>query len=131
MKLPFKVPGGVLAVAIGWLIAVAQARLCYDWFQPAGGQQDGVDDSLSAFAFPMPRVAFLQTFLHPPFWRCLSVVIPMWLVTLVNNLANIEAASAVGDRYSPRVCLLGCALIDLSCAFLGNPFPSLIWAAPP
>ena len=51
----------------------------------------------------------------------------MWLVTLVNNLANIEAASAVGDHYDPQTCLLGCALIDLLCAFLGNPFPSCVY----
>ena len=73
------------------------------------------------------QTAFLATFLEPSFWQCLSVVIPMWLVTLVNNLANIEAASAVGDHYSARAPLLGCALIDLTCALLGNPFPSCVY----
>ena len=33
----------------------------------------------------------------------------------------------MGDAYSPRACLLGCALIDLGCAFLGNPFPSCVY----
>ena len=47
----------------------------------------------------------------------------MLLVNLVNNLANIEAASAVGDRYDGQKCLLGTALLDLGCALLGNPFP--------
>ena len=55
----------------------------------------------------------------------------MWLITLVNNLANIEAAASVGDEYSPTHCLLGCALIDIGCALLGNPFPSCVYIGHP
>ena len=43
------------------------------------------------------------------------------------DLANIEAASAVGDHFDTRICLLGTALVDLGCAFLGNPFPSCVY----
>ena len=124
VKLPFKIPGGVLAVAVGWCISVISGELGYKWFSPA---PLALDKFLPTIALPTPNFGFLATFMQPSFWHCLSVVVPMWLVTLVNNLANIEAAAAVGDHYSPRVCLLGCALIDLSCAFLGNPFPTCIY----
>ena len=126
VKLPLKVPGGVLAVAVGWFLAVASGNLGYRWFSPAADSPT-MNLSLPAFTFPMPRAAFLATFADPAFWRHLSVVVPMWLVTLVNNLANIEAAAAVGDHYSGRQCLLGCALIDIGCCFLGNPFPSCVY----
>ena len=134
VKLPFRVPGGVIAVAAGWAIAVISGSLGYAWFSPASPEPtlpntDGTGAIVPppTIAFPHLQLTFLATFLQPQFWGCLSVVVPMWLVTLVNNLANIEAASAVGDHYDPQTCLLGCALIDLLCAFLGNPFPSCVY----
>ena len=30
------------------------------------------------------------------------MVVPMWLVGLVNNLANIESAAMVGDHYDTK-----------------------------
>ena len=128
VKLPFKIPGGVLAVTVGWALATLSGELGYNWFVPSGG---GLRSFAPYFAMPTVQTAFLSTFCEPEFWQCLSVVIPMWTVTLVNNLSNIQSASYVGDEYSPRECLLGCALIDLACVFVGNPFPSCVYIGHP
>ena len=82
---------------------------------------------LPVFALPRLHWRFLAQFAEPKFWMCLSIVLPMWLVNMVNNLANVEAAASLGEHYDQRTCLLGCALIDLSCALLGNPFPSCVY----
>jgi AGZA family xanthine/uracil permease-like MFS transporter len=128
VKLPFKIPGGVLAVTVGWALATLSGELGYNWFVPSGG---GLRSFAPYFAMPTVQTAFLTTLCEPEFWQCLSVVIPMWTVTLVNNLSNIQSASFVGDEYSPRECLLGCALIDLACVFVGNPFPSCVYIGHP
>lgn len=121
VKLPFKVPGGVLAVSAGAAIAASSHWLGYQWFHPPELTGGGT------LKLPLLQYDFWRTFLRPEFWGCVSVVIPMWLVNLVNNLANIEAAAAVGDVYQPKSALLGLALIDLASACLGNPFPSCVY----
>ena len=50
---------------------------------------------------------FLGAFGTRAFWAHLSIILPMWLVNMINNLANVEAASAVGEHYNQRTCLLG------------------------
>jgi AGZA family xanthine/uracil permease-like MFS transporter len=152
VKLPFKVPGGVLAVSVGWLLSVVSSELGYTFFMAeadgapdasgggggggSGGGSGGGDGgggggqlgyAIQAFVLPRLHWRFFAIFLTPGFWTHLSIVIPMWLVNMINNLANVEAASAVGEHYDQRTCLLGCALIDLSCALLGNPFPSCVY----
>lgn len=128
VKLPLKVPGGVLAVAVGWALAALSGEMGLQWFVPGG---EGLGSFAPELALPTFRVGFLRTFADGEFWGCLSVVIPMWMVTLVNNLSNIQSAATVGDEYSPRQCLLGCALINIVCVFLGNPFPSCVYIGHP
>ena len=126
--MPFKVPGGVFAVFAGWGLAALSTHMGYEWFTPAGGSTYSFAPQ---FAMPTLHYRFLATFADAEFWQCISVVIPMWCVTLVNNLSNIQSASSVGDEYSPRDCLLGCALLDIACCFLGNPFPSCVYIGHP
>ena len=80
-----------------------------------------------AFKLPRPQIGFLATLGEPTFYGYTSVIIPMLLVNLVNNLANIEAASAVGDRYDAQSCLFATAALDLCCSLLGNPFPACVY----
>ena len=105
VKLPFKVPGGVLAVAVGWAIAMLSGHLGFTWFTPNNAAVDdttspdlGTGGTADRFALPVFDARFLGMFLEPEFWQCLSVVIPMWLVNLVNNLANIEVRRRWRDR---------------------------------
>ena len=136
VKVPFKIPGGILAVAVGWLLSAISSEMGFAFFladngsRGGGGYGGGSSGHLPrAAGFTLPRIHyhFLATFMEPTFWSCLSIVIPMWLVNMVNNLANVEAAAKVGEHYDQRTCLLGCAIIDLTCAILGNPFPSCVY----
>ena len=90
VKLPFKLPGGVLAVATGWLIAVISTKVGYTWWVSI--DSDALHSLPSThFTFDAPKLhlGFLSMYLDREYWRYISVVIPMWLVQLVNNLANI------------------------------------------
>lgn len=152
VKLPLRIPGGLVAVLVGTFLAAASSGLGYEWFTPSPLHYSG------ELHLPTLQSSFVSTLLRPSFYRHLSVIVPMLLVNLVNNLANIEAASAVGDNYdaqarrpctpalrSPppldsrtpllswapcllvQTCLLATALLDLGCALLGNPFPSCVY----
>ncbi|KAL1519450.1 hypothetical protein AB1Y20_022972 [Prymnesium parvum] len=123
VKLPFKVPGGILAVAIGCFLATASTWLGFDW----SGHPAQSTLRATSVRMPWPKVDFFSILLEPTFYGYTSVIVPMLLVNLVNNLANIEAASAVGDRYEARSCLFATAALDLGCAFLGNPFPACVY----
>lgn len=74
--------------------------------------------------FPQPALGFLNNLYEPSFYRYISVIIPMLLVNLINNLANVEAAAAVGDRYDAQSCLFASAVIDLvNSPTLSSPQP--------
>ena len=51
----------------------------------------------------------------------------MFLVNLVNNLANVEAAHSVGDKFSLWQSLVADGLVTMITACFGNPFPTSIF----
>ena len=124
VKLPFKVPGGIVAVFIGWVLAHVSGELGYHWFMPAEVPAEPPSElpRVSTPAFVLPSVQHHFSARSSSLLLAVpSVVIPMWLITLVNNLANIEAASAVGDDYF-RGNVSGCALMDICCR-CSQPLP--------
>ena len=124
VRLPFKLPGGMAAVAVAVVIANVASRLGYAWFMPP------VQLSAWAPSWRLPQFHFygwIEALTAPGFGRYISVIVPMWLVNLVNNLANLESAATVGDAYDARACLLGNALLDLFTVALGNPYPSCVY----
>ncbi|KAL1528475.1 hypothetical protein AB1Y20_009819 [Prymnesium parvum] len=123
VKLPYKVPGGIVAVATGCFLSAASSWLGYDWAESVAIPFHHT----SALHLPLPQLDFLSVLFEPAFYGYTSIILPMLLVNLINNLANIEAASVVGDRYDAQSCLLATAAIDVVSALLGNPFPACVY----
>lgn len=121
VKLPFRLPGGIVALVASASLAYGAAAYGLNWFTPPPLSYAPTPQ------LPLPTFRWVGMLAEPQVWHSLSVVVPMWLVNLISNLANLEAASAVGDHYGVTRCLLGLALIDLACVCLGNPFPSCIY----
>ena len=121
VKLPFRVPGGIFALATSAVLAYGAAAWGLKWFTPP------LYTFSAALELPRPSLRWIGKLSSPRVWHSMSVVIPMWLVNLINNLANLEAASSIGDHYSVTRCLFGLAALDLVCVCLGNPFPSCIY----
>ena len=59
VKLPFRVPGGVIAVAAGWAIAVISGSLGYAWFSPASPEPTLPNTDGTGAIVPPPTIAFL------------------------------------------------------------------------
>jgi hypothetical protein len=56
-----------------------------------------------------------------------SVILPMFFVSFVSNMAVLEAANASGDKFDVVPSLVVDALVNIvSCCF-GNPFPATIY----
>ena len=119
IKLPL--PGGFVALGAGILLAAVGNALGLGWFVPPQLNY------APAFQLPSAQRGCWALLGSPAFLQAIAVVVPMWLVGLVNNLANVESAAIVGDTYDARRTLLGLALLNLASAALGNPFPSCIY----
>ena len=69
----------------GWALARLSGDFGLRWFMPANGAEGGADASFApSFAWPVLSLDFLAMYSEPDFWAYLSVIVPMWLVALVN-----------------------------------------------
>lgn len=126
IKLPFGLPGGFIAVALGVAMGWLLRWSGYPYFQPL--------QETYRFAIHLPRTTFsdMLVFLtNGQGWKYLNVIFPMALFNVIGSLQNLESAEAAGDRYDTRSSLLvnGFGSIVASC--LGNPFPTTIYIGHP
>ena len=125
-KLPLNLPAGLVSLVIGTVLAWvfrALQNIIYtvDEFEPPAG------NVTFGFAPPVPQFDILWMGLQGPGWSYLPVIFPMFLVNLVQNLANIETAHGVDDTFSRWQSLLADGCVTMISACFGNPFPTGIF----
>jgi AGZA family xanthine/uracil permease-like MFS transporter len=116
-----RVPGGLVAVALGTLLAWA-----------TGLAPVGAHPPPPAFSPPVPALAALREAVaggHLVTYA--SIILPMGLFNLVGSLQNIESAEAAGDAYATRPSLLVNGLGSVAAALFGSPFPTTIYIGHP
>ena len=132
VRFPLGLPGGLLAVIAGtllaWLLpetwtgrgmtalAVGEAWSQAGWYLPiwSGG-------ALSA-VFQLPPEQWL---------RFVSVIVPMGLFNVMGSLQNIESAEAAGDRYHTGSSLAANGIGTIVAACCGSCFPTTIYIGHP
>ena len=116
------VPGGLVAVAIGtllaWITGVAPVG-----DMPAAGHGLQVPAPVLGELFGALRGDLL--------WSYLAVIVPMGIFNVVGSLQNIEAAEAAGDAYPTRPSLLVNGLGTVAAAAFGSCFPTTIYIGHP
>lgn len=122
LKFRGRLPGGLVAVALGtllaWLTGIA----------PVGTAPE-VD---LAFYAPVPVLGDLLAALSGGHWLTfLSVIIPMGVFNVIGSLQNIEAAEAAGDSYDTRSSLMVNGAGTLAAAVFGSCFPTTIYIGHP
>lgn len=116
-----RLPGGLVAVALGTLLAWATG------LAPAGPAP-----AWAGLALPIPALgAFLGSLRGDLLATYLSVIVPMGLFNLIGSLQNIESAEAAGDPFETRSSLLVNGLGSLAAALFGSPFPTTIYIGHP
>lgn len=116
-----RLPGGLVAVALGTLLA---------WL--TGLAPAGPAPAWAGLAAPHLALGPLLGALRPDLLAAFfSIIVPMGLFNLVGSLQNIESAEAAGDAFETRPSLLVNGLGSLVAAGLGSPFPTTIYIGHP
>src|SRR5512136_3263240 len=116
-----RVPGGLVAVALGTVLAWATG------IAPAGPRPEW-----AGLALPVPALDAVARALRPDtLYAYFSVILPMGLFNVVGSLQNVESAEAAGDPYATRPSLLVNGLGSLAAALFGSPFPTTIYIGHP
>lgn len=126
LKMPFGLPGGMLAVGTGVAIAWFLRALGLPSFTPSP------EPYTLALHLPTPVPGDVFALLTSETgWKYLAVIFPMGLFNVVGSLQNLESAEAAGDRYETKPSLLANGIGTVVAAFLGSAFPTTIYIGHP
>jgi AGZA family xanthine/uracil permease-like MFS transporter len=123
------VPGGLVAIAVGTVIA---------WGSTAFGLGYGdltlakLGASVSNFGFSVPIPALNYTFDGFKYLGVILVTaIPFGIYDLIEALDNVESASAAGDSFPTTRVLTADGVISLIGCLMGNPFINAVYIGHP
>ncbi|HEX3348730.1 MAG TPA: hypothetical protein VHS58_11580, partial [Acetobacteraceae bacterium] len=123
------VPGGLVAIAVGTLIAWISSGLGLVY---GGLTLGGVGASLGTFGFSIPMPAADHVFGGFKFLGIILVTaIPFGIYDLIEALDNVESASAAGDPFPTTQVLTADGVISLIGCMLGNPFINAVYIGHP
>ncbi|MEM6911843.1 MAG: NCS2 family permease [Verrucomicrobiota bacterium] len=127
MHFRVKVPGGLIVLALGTLIAWAQAGSGLSGAVVPGSP---LAPEFLGFHLPLPAVGEIwQAWAYLP--QFLPVALSMGMVSLTGSLMNLESAEAAGDRYPARPALLVNGIGSMATALFGSPYPTTIYIGHP
>lgn len=120
------IPGGMVAVALGTLLAWTTGLV-----EPDPAAWVAVRASV-AWHLPVPVIGdLIAALMTDGGLAYVSVIIPMGIVNVVGSLQNIESAEAAGDSYATRSSLLANGIGSLLAAAFGSCFPTTIYIGHP
>ncbi|HEY4044488.1 MAG TPA: hypothetical protein VGM32_21955, partial [Rhodopila sp.] len=123
------VPGGLVAIAVGTVIAWASTAVGLGYGDLHLGK---LGSSVSNFGFSVPLPAFNYTF---DGFRYLGVIlvtaIPFGIYDLIEALDNVESAAAAGDSFPTTRVLTADGVISLIGCLMGNPFINAVYIGHP
>jgi len=126
VRLPLGLPGGLVAVLVGVVLAWTLRAAGQPFFEP--------DPKPYTFALYLPQFVpadALALLTSETGWRYLAVIFPMGLFNAVGSLQNLESAEAAGDRYETRPSLLVNGIGSIVAALFGSAFPTTIYIGHP
>ncbi|MEO8037428.1 MAG: regulator [Betaproteobacteria bacterium] len=123
------IPAGLIAIAVGMLIAWGSTLLGYNY---GGMSVEKVAGSFSSFGFSLPIPAINHVFSGFEFLGVILVTaIPFGIYDLVEAIDNVESASAAGDSFPTTRVLTADGVISLIGCLMGNPFILAVYIGHP
>ena len=129
VRYPFGIPGGLVAIFVGTVIA---------WGSTAFGQSYGglsaanLSASVASFGLHVPLPAFGQVFGGFHFLSTILITaIPFGIYDLVEAMDNVESAAAGGDSFPTTQVLSADGVISLIGCLMGNPFINAVYIGHP
>ncbi len=123
------VPGGLVAIAVGTIIAWVSNLFGLGYGGLTVAKMLG---SVSNFGFSFPIPAIDHVFNgFKYFWIILVTAIPFGIYDLIEALDNVESAAAAGDSFPTTRVLTADGVISLIGCCLGNPFINAVYIGHP
>src|SRR6266705_879553 len=128
-KYPKGVPAGLVAIAVGMIIAWGSNLFGLGL---GGLSIKGVGDAFASFGFSVPIPAVGQVFSGFEFLGIILVTaIPFGIYDLVEAMDNVESAEAAGDEYPTTRVLTADGVVSLIGCLMGNPFINAVYIGHP
>lgn len=134
-KFPLGLPGGMLAIAFGTLVAWGTTFFGWTDFGSVAMSAEAVSKAAGQFGWVAP------VFCGHEIWdaltgddllvRFLTVSIPMGVINVIGSLQNIESAEAGGDRFPTGPSLAVNGLGSICAGLFGSCFPTTIYIGHP
>jgi AGZA family xanthine/uracil permease-like MFS transporter len=129
VKYPRGIPAGLVAIAVGMVIAWGSNLFGLGL---GGLSIKGVGDAFASFGFSVPLPAFGQIFSGFEFLGIILVTaIPFGIYDLVEAMDNVESAEAAGDEYPTTRVLTADGVVSLIGCLMGNPFINAVYIGHP
>jgi adenine/guanine/hypoxanthine permease len=123
------VPGGLVAIAVGTVIAWVSTMLGLSYGDLSVVKLFG---SFANFGFSIPIPAIDHTFEGFKYLGILLVTaVPFGMYDLIEALDNVESASAAGDSFPTTRVLTADGVISLIGCLMGNPFINAVYIGHP
>lgn len=124
-----KVPAGLVAIAVGTLIAWGSTALGLGF---GGMNVEALVGSFTNFGFRVPFPAISHVFGGFEFLGILLVTaIPFGIYDLVEAIDNVESAEVAGDGFPTTRVLCADGVVSLIGCCLGNPFINAVYIGHP
>jgi adenine/guanine/hypoxanthine permease len=123
------VPGGLVAIAVGTVIAWVSSGIGLDY---GGLTLNKLASSTTSFGFAVPIPAIGHVFSGFKYLGVILVTaIPFGIYDLIEALDNVESAAAAGDSFPTTRVLTADGVISLIGCLLGNPFINAVYIGHP
>jgi AGZA family xanthine/uracil permease-like MFS transporter len=128
-KYPKGIPAGLVAIAVGMLIAWGSTLFGFSY---GGMSVQSLGAAFSTFGFAVPLPAFGTVFSGFEFLGIILVTaIPFGIYDLVEAMDNVESAEAAGDAYPTTRVLTADGVVSLIGCLMGNPFINAVYIGHP
>src|SRR6201986_4408863 len=129
VKYPKNIPAGLVAIAVGMIIAWGSNLFGVNL---GGLSLKGVGDAFANLGFSVPIPAIGEVFSGFEFLGVILVTaIPFGIYDLVEPMDNVESAEAAGDEYPTARVLTADGVVSLVGCLMGNPFINAVYIGHP
>src|SRR5438270_1629957 len=129
VKYPKNIPAGLVAIAVGMIIAWGSNLFGLGL---GGLSLKGVGDAFASFGFSVPIPAISEVFSGFEYLGIILVTaIPFGIYDLVEAMDNVESAEAAGDSYPTTQVLTADGAVSLIGCLMGNPFINAVYIGHP
>jgi len=126
---PKGIPAGLVAIAVGMLIAWGSTLFGFSY---GGMSLASLAGAFANFGFSVPLPAFGTVFSGFEFLGVILVTaIPFGIYDLVEAMDNVESAEAAGDAYPTTRVLTADGVVSLIGCLMGNPFINAVYIGHP